>query len=109
MSLIPPSPASSSTGHHRTRSGTFLSSITEPIASIFTSPRVATQGLFLTEDFDDDEDDGGERKLGESSTAAAKRGHIKRVELKVGGMTVSRTWCRRGQCTDSSAAPASRA
>jgi hypothetical protein len=88
MSLAPPSSGSKSK-HHRTTSGTFLSSITNPIATIFTSPKVATHALFLNEDYEDDEDDDGERKLGESSTAAAKRGNIKRVELKVGGMTVS--------------------
>jgi len=64
--------------HARARSTSFLSTITNPIATIFTSPKASTQAVFL-----DDE----EAKLGEPSEAAAK-GAYKRVELKVGGMTV---------------------
>jgi hypothetical protein len=55
-----------------------LTSITNPIATIFTSPKVPTQAVFLDEE---------EAKLVESSDAASK-GVYKRVELKVGGMTV---------------------
>jgi len=76
---------SSSNGHVRAGSTSFLTTITHPIATIFTSPKVSTQAVFL-----DDE----EAKLGESSETGSK-GAYKRVELIVGGMTVCLPGYRR--------------
>lgn len=89
----PPSPT-----HHRTRtrsisgSGSRLfSSIINTASSVFISPKLSSTSQ---RDYFDDVEEGGRA---ESSSAALLKipENVKRVELKVGGMTVS-----SGNCAD---------
>ncbi len=76
--------SSSPTSHERTRSASVLASIASVIpTTLFSSPKLASQAVFLDEE---------EGKLGESGRAGSSQGlteGLRRVELKVGGMTVS--------------------
>jgi hypothetical protein len=61
---------------------------TTPLSSLFT-PKIPAQGVFLSED---------EGKLGESSKAGKERAvPLKRVELRIGGMTVRLISLTRGR------------
>lgn len=65
-------------GHHRRQSSSILASILQTATAVFTSPTSPSTGVFYDE----------EAKLGESSSGGMLDKDIKRVELKIGGMTV---------------------
>ena len=76
---VPMSPrigTSSGSRHHRTPSGSIIGNIINSAAAVFTTPRVTQGSFFQDVKAVDDALLDGERD-------------IKRVELKIGGMTVS--------------------
>ena len=79
---MPTSPrigTSSGSRHHRTPSGTLLGNFINSAAAVFTSPKVSQGPLFLEE----------EAKMADEALLNGEMGEVKRVELKIGGMTVS--------------------